>query len=370
MLLTVASLTRRLSARANECAVPLLVLRLPEFERIAWREGRPAARRLERATTAAVAKAAARSLRSGDLCAHDRLSDVYLVALCAKSRGDRTPAVADARATLERIAAAISLVRDLTIASGWTMVGGALSDGLEMHVRSALERGARDRERHDFFAAVGHELRTPLTSISGYLETLAHDRLDEATRGRFLRIARREAQRLERLLEGMFAFSLLDLSITPSGGPGCALRASLDAALDAVGPAARARHIEIERGPFTDVEAAIPSDACVQLLVNVLQNAVKYGREGGVIGVSVDCKGPFASICIDDDGPGIGSDEREAIFGMRVRGAIADDRPGSGVGLALARTMLRHVGGDIRAGDSSLGGARFEVTLPLAGRNR
>lgn len=370
MLLTLARLTRRLDLQSGDRAIPLLVLRLPEFERIAWREGRPAARRLESATSAAFAQAAARSLRAGDVCAHDRRSDIYVVAMCAASRGSRAPAAMDCRATLERIAAAISQVRDLAISSGWTIVNGAVAGDLDRHIHVALERGAWERERHDFFSAVGHELRTPLTSISGYLETLLEERLDAATRRRFLQTARREALRLGRLLDGMFAFSLLDLSVSPSGLPACRLLAELDSAVEAIRPAARLRGMEIVRTPFPEMEVAIAPDACTQALGNVLQNAVKYGRECGTIGVSVECRTPFVCIAIDDDGPGIDAGEREAIFGLRVRGAAAEQRPGSGIGLALVRAMLRHVGGDIRVAESPLGGARFELTVPLAGRNR
>lgn len=360
---------RRLGLQPVERTFPLLVLRLPEFERIAWREGRPAARRLERATSAAFAEAAARSLRAGDVCAHDRRSDVYMIAMCAASRGNRAPAAMDCRATLERIAAAISQVRDLAITSGWTIVSAANAADLDRHVTTALERGAWERERHDFFAAVGHELRTPLTSISGYLETLLEQRLDAVTQRRFLQTARREALRLGRLLDGMFAFSLLDLSVGPSGSPACRLLVELDAAVEAIRPAARTRRMEIVRAPIPEVEIAIPADACTQALGNVLQNAVKYGRDRGTIGLSAECRMPFVCIAIDDDGPGIARDEREAIFGLRVRGANAGG-PGSGIGLALVRAMLRHVGGDIRAADSPLGGARFELTVPIAGRNR
>lgn len=368
-MLTLAGLTRRLSLQPGERPIPLLVFRLPEFERIAWREGRPAARRLEAATTAAFAAAALRSLRAGDVCAHDRRSDVYAVAMCAASRRDRAPAALDCRAALERIAVAISLVRDLTVSSGWTIMHGPVEQTLDRHISAALERGVLERERHDFFAAVGHELRTPLTSISGYLETLLGEPLCAATRRRFLQTARREALRLERLLDGMFAFSLLDLTIGPSG-PACSLARELDAAIEAIRPAARKRRMHIVRALIPEVEVAMPADACTQVLGNLLGNAVKYGRERGTIEVSAGCRMPLAFVSIDDDGPGIVPSEREAIFGLGVRGASVEKRPGSGIGLALVRAMLRHVGGDIRVGPSPLGGARFDFTVPLAGRNR
>lgn len=345
--------------------VPLLVVRLPEFERIAWREGRRAALRVERRTIAALVKSARQSLRAGDLFGHDPGSDIFAIVMAAPSREGRTLSPVDCRAVLERIAAGISLVCDTRIEIGWTMLRhyDPLL-GLQREIEAALERGARERERYEFFAAIGHELRTPLTSIRGYLDTLLEGEADAATSRRFLETARREALRLGRLLDGMFEFSLLDLSADTFVRAVCNVREAAERAAESVEPFARARGIAIDAS-VCDVRVAMEGDTCVQALVNLLENAVKYGRDRGCVRVRSGVRDPFVVITVEDDGPGVCAVERESIFGLRVRGASTASRPGTGIGLAIVKLIVERAGGEISVAESSLGGARFELTLPV-----
>jgi signal transduction histidine kinase len=369
---TLASLASPLAGALQRGPVPLLVLRLPEFERIAWRDGKRAARRLERETTAVFMESAARVLRTGDIAAHDRGSDVFAIVMTAQSRAVRQahhdkvrPSPLDIRAVLERIAAAISRQCDLRVQTGWTMLARIDRD-LERDIALALERGVRERERYEFFSAIGHELRTPLTSIRGYLETLLESDVEAATARRFLETARREALRMGRLLEGMFEFSLLDLSSAAFAGSSCDLETQLQQACEVVRPLAHNRDVTLQHVPSTDVRAAIDPDACLQLLVNLLDNAVKYGRGGGVVRIGACRRGDEAIVSVDDDGPGIAAEERESIFGLRVRGSGASERPGTGIGLAIVKLIAERAGGAIRVTESPLGGARFEVSMAAA----
>lgn len=346
--------------------VPLLVLRLPEFERIAWREGKRAARRLERLTVSAFLDSARSALRTGDGAAHDAGSDVFAIVMTAPSREARAPSAVDIRAVLERVAAAITLRSQLRVLTGWTMLSRLdPHGGLDEAIETALERGARERERYEFFSAIGHELRTPLTSIRGYLETLLDEETDAATARRFLEIARREALRMGRLLEGMFEFSLLDLSGEALANRSCELQSQLLQAFEVVRPLANERGVALERVAGTQALIAVDADACLQLLVNLLDNAVKYGRSGGVVRVQTSVSAADAIVCVDDDGPGIAAHEREQIFALRVRGISGAARAGTGIGLAIVKMIAERAGGAIRVGDSPLGGARFEAALPL-----
>lgn len=346
--------------------VPLLVLRLPEFERIAWREGKRAARRLERLTVSAFLDSARSALRTGDGAAHDAGSDVFAIVMTAPSREARAPSAVDIRAVLERVAAAITLRSQLRVLTGWTMLSRLdPHGGLDEAIETALERGARERERYEFFSAIGHELRTPLTSIRGYLETLLDEETDATTARRFLEIARREALRMGRLLEGMFEFSLLDLSGEALANRSCELQSQLLQAFEVVRPLANERGVALERVAGTQALIAVDADACLQLLVNLLDNAVKYGRSGGVVRVQTSVSAADAIVCVDDDGPGIAAHEREQIFALRVRGISGAARAGTGIGLAIVKMIAERAGGTIRVGDSPLGGARFEAALPL-----
>lgn len=227
-----------------------------------------------------------------------------------------------------------------------------------------IERRRRER-RQAFLATVGHELRTPLTSIRGYIETvLDGDELDPATTRRFLETARREALRLGRLVEGMLEFSMLDLSATGREAQ-CDLAEQVRATIDAVLPLARQRGVTIRARLLRSANARIDGDACVHALLNVVENAVTHGREG--CNVAIDCvrEASFLRVIIDDDGPGVAPDERDAIFELGFRGGGAH-RPGNGIGLAVVKAVLTRAGGDVSVDVSPSGGARFVLRIPEA----
>ena len=348
------------SLSTNPC-VPLLVLRVPEFEHAAWREGKRAARRLERRAELAFRLAAARVLRRGDRRIHERGRDVFAVIVAAPPRGPVPPTAAGCRAMLQRISCEMSSETGLYVESGWTFAREPLD--LQSEIEVALERGARERERYEFFATVGHELRTPLASIRGYLETLIDGEVDSPTSRRFLQTAQREALRMGRMIDGMLEFSLLDLS-GALGMQSCNAAVQLALACDAVAPLAAARAIRIDLQAPQQVPVALDPDACTQLLINLLENAVKYGRAGGRVAVTLQCRPDLVRIVVDDDGPGVRAEDRSNIFAMRSRGSQSAARSGTGIGLAIVKLIAERCGGSVCAADSPLGGARFEVVLP------
>jgi signal transduction histidine kinase len=130
-----------------------------------------------------------------------------------------------------------------------------------------------------------------------------------------------------------------------------------------VRPQACSRNVRVQCGSSPQVAVAIDPDACLQLLVNLLDNAIKYGGDGGLVRIGARLHEGEVIVSVDDDGPGIAAHERESIFGLRVRGASAGTRPGTGIGLAIVKMIAERAGGGIRVLGSPLGGARFEVTL-------
>ncbi|HTZ54609.1 MAG TPA: HAMP domain-containing sensor histidine kinase [Candidatus Acidoferrum sp.] len=343
------------AALGKRSDVPLLVLRLPEV-----------ARRLERETVDAFARAAERVVREGDRLAHEPGGDWFAIAMLSPARDGKTALMLDARSALERISATMSLVTGSRMETGWwPITTRADVDAFEATIDRALERGARERERFEFLATVGHELRTPLTSIRGYIETLLDDELDVATTRRFLEVARNEALRLGRLVDGMLDFSPLDLSPQPARGV-TDLAAVANAAIDALAPIARAAGMALEVRHEGEATARIGGDACMHVLLNVIENAIKYASPGGRVSVSIERQDPFVCAIIDDDGPGVPVAEREHIFVHRARGGAGDARPGSGIGLAIVRTIVERAAGSVHVDDAPLGGARFVIRFPAA----
>ncbi|MEO6835870.1 MAG: HAMP domain-containing sensor histidine kinase [Candidatus Tumulicola sp.] len=343
--------------------VPLLVLRLPEFEQIAWRDGRRSARSLERQTIAAFRHATRRILRDGDALAHEVGTDRFAVAMLAPSRAGRPPEGNEVRTALERIAAAMSLSTGRRMQTGWWPVEErAEVEAIGATLDAALERGLREREHGEMLATVGHELRTPLTSILGYIETLLDGELDPPTARRFLETARREALRLGRLVEGMLEFSMLDLSARRRGAC-CDVAEQIRATIDTTVPLARDRRVTIRARLPQTAPARVDGDACMHALVNLVENGIKCCGEGGTVEIECVCADLTVCVSVDDDGPGIAPGERESIFEMGIRGGAAS-HPGTGIGLAVVKAIADRAGGDVRVLSSPLGGARFILRFP------
>jgi signal transduction histidine kinase len=332
--------------------VPLLVLRLPEFERIAWREGLRAARRV---------------LREGDALAHACGSDRFAVAMLAPGRAPvaRPPEPNEIRSALLRVASVMSLSTGRSLQAGWWPVETrAELETIGVTLDAALERGSRERERREVLAMVGHELRTPLTSIRGYIEALLDAELDPSTTRRFLETARGEALRLGRMVEGMLEFSLLDLSTRRPRGR-CDVAEQVRVTVDAIGPLARKHRVNLRALlPQTAALACVDGDACMHALMNLVENGIKCGGTGGTVEITCDRDGSFVRICVDDDGPGVPAGERESIFAMGARGNAAR-HPGTGIGLAVVTAIAESAGGDVRVRSSTtLGGACFVLRFP------
>jgi signal transduction histidine kinase len=230
-----------------------------------------------------------------------------------------------------------------------------------------LGRSAEDRERaleatRRFAADAGHELRTPLTSVQATLSALGrHPDLDPARRSGMIADALSEQRRLVDLLDGLQALARGD------AGPLEHTRVDLAELVDELVTGAAARNADVR------LTADLPDDAVVvegwepglrMLVGNLLTNAVRHGRPGGEVRVTLrgarDGHGPV--LHVDDDGEGVPVGERERIFApfARVNGT---DRPGSGLGLALVAQQARHHEADVGVGEAALGGARFTVTF-------
>ncbi|MGA3037701.1 MAG: HAMP domain-containing sensor histidine kinase [Vulcanimicrobiaceae bacterium] len=360
-ILTKASFARCLAPVLARRHVPLLVIRLREVERVAWLQGRASARRLEKRACAVLADVAHQRLRTSDLLVHDRNSEIFSIALRGRT-DEESVSPEDCRGALERTTAAFARALPVAVETGWTLLSRG-DTSLEVATASALERGAHERQRYDFFSTVAHEMRTPLSAIRGYLQTVLDEPLEPASR-RFLEIARNETLRLGRMVDGMFAVSLLDLDF------GAALPASperrtlpqdaLDAALAALVPRVRERSGNVRHARMPACAVAIAFDHLVQIFINVIGNAIEHAGEHRHVTIWGARRAREIEIGVDDDGPGIPLDERDSIFtfGYRARSA------GAGLGLAVVRRLLERVGGNACATESPLGGARIVIRIP------
>ena len=221
------------------------------------------------------------------------------------------------------------------------------------------------RVRSRFVANVSHELRTPLAQISMFAETLHLGRERSAAEGRhFAAIILAEARRLTNLVEGVLRYSRHERGQPALQREVVDVTREIADAVDAFAPIARAADVTVitsRAEAWADVERA----ALRQIVLNLLDNAVKHGGRGSTIDVRARLDAGEVRLEVDDAGPGIPATWRERVFEpfTRVEGRTV---AGAGIGLSVVRELVVAHGGRAWIEDSARGGARVVVALPAA----
>ncbi|OYX34172.1 MAG: ATPase [Caulobacterales bacterium 32-69-10] len=271
-------------------------------------------------------------------------------------------------------------------------------------MRDETDARRNERMRADFLANASHELRTPLASIAGFIETLrGHAKDDAVARDRFLGIMSAQADRMKRLIEDLLSLSRIELNehIPPSGN--CDLALATFDVIDAVSLLVKEKGVRLDLDLAPRGEAVVTGDRdqILQVVQNLLDNAVKYSAPGGSVRIEVvgglsldrvigmDTHGPrpqsagwgrlplltpdrrdgdrFARVTVIDPGPGIDREHlpRLAERFYRVEGQKSGERSGTGLGLAIVKHIVnRHRGG--LTVESALGrGSAFTAYFPM-----
>jgi two-component system phosphate regulon sensor histidine kinase PhoR len=237
---------------------------------------------------------------------------------------------------------------------------------LVLHDTSRIKR--LEQVRRDFVVNVSHELRTPLTSIRGFAETLRGGAIDDKEhRDEFLEAIEKDAQRLGALVD-----DLIDLSAIESGHLRLAaetvdLREAAKEAASALALAAKGKSIRVQ---VAAGEAKVKADRArlQQVLRNLIENAVKFNREGGSVTVSFKKEGNNVELAVADSGTGISAEELPRVFERfyRVDKARTREAGGTGLGLAIVKHLVEAQGGRVTAASELGKGSVFRVLLPSA----
>jgi signal transduction histidine kinase len=223
--------------------------------------------------------------------------------------------------------------------------------------------------RSDFVSSVSHELRTPLAQIRLFSETLLLNRIrSEAEGRRALEIIQKESRRLTHLVENVLCFSRAERGVERVSPTPLPLAPLVTELVDAFIPLARSGRSDVRVDVRDPVEASVDPAAFRQILLNLLDNAVKYGRAGQIIVVSIAHDGTAAVLSVSDEGPGVPPEARTRIFApySRLVTASTSAVAGTGIGLAVVRELVRLHGGTIRVDDAPGGGASFIVAFRAA----
>ena len=239
--------------------------------------------------------------------------------------------------------------------------------GLVEEAQQARVQSETERLRNSLLSAVSHDLRTPLATITGSASALVEQeaQLDASARRELAQAIQEEADRLNRLVH-----NLLEMTRLESGGIRVRkdwhpLEEVVGSALARVEKHLGERRVDISLSPNLPL---VPLDPLLieQVLINLLDNAVKYTPEASPVEISASVEDAAVRVTVADRGPGFAPGEEARIFEKFYRGHDAGARTGAGLGLAIARGIVEAHGGRITAESRPGGGAVFRFSLPLA----
>ena len=233
-------------------------------------------------------------------------------------------------------------------------------------LRDLTAQKRADAVRRDFIANASHELRTPVSAISGAVETLLGMPLDDGGRA-FAEMIARQAARLSRLTSDLLDLSRLESGQWPVELGSYPVLPICEGAIQLVRERAAAKSIVLGADVPGELSVRCDARAVEQILVNLLDNAIKYTPPTGHVTLLADAAGPHVMLSVLDTGPGIEARHQQRIFERfyRVDGGRARADGGTGLGLAIVKHLVQAQGGEVGV-ESGRGGSRFWIKLPVA----
>ena len=256
-----------------------------------------------------------------------------------------------------------SRLRQIGVLLGLTLV---LGTGALLLLRREQQLA---RLRDDFVSSVSHELRTPLTQIRVMGELLADKGFKSAPEEERAReVIRREALRLTNLVDNVLQFARMRRGPQALAARTLPLGEVITEACEALLPLSSSRQVTLDVQLRDDIRVMGDRDAVVQILRNLLENAIKYGPEGQTVRVAAEARDGVARLAVEDQGPGVPVAERDRIWQPYQR--LARDRKAAGAGTGLGLSVVAELAGLLRGRawveDADGGGARFVVEVPVA----
>jgi two-component system phosphate regulon sensor histidine kinase PhoR len=226
-----------------------------------------------------------------------------------------------------------------------------------------------ENTRREFVANVSHELRTPLTLIKGFVETLLDGaKNDPDANERFLKTIDKHTDRLTFLIEDLLTISRLESGQVVLNQQPIQLREFAQHILDDLQSRAAERKVTFHNEVPENIEALADADRLQQVLFNLIDNAVKYGRSEGSVWVTARVEGGMIEACVRDNGPGIPSESVDRVFERfyRVDKARSREQGGTGLGLAIVKHIIQSHRGEVWLKSEVGQGSAFYFTLPSA----
>ncbi len=224
--------------------------------------------------------------------------------------------------------------------------------------------------RREFVANASHELKTPLTSIKGYIETLLEGAVDDPKHNRaFLQTIQEHTNNLSRLIDDVLDLSAIEAERVAYRFEPVTVKEVVDRIVKALGPMAKGKKVSLA----VDLPDSLPKvradrEKLAQIMMNLMDNAIKFNKAGGRVRVSAEPNGKELRIQIEDTGRGIPSEDLPRVFERFYRGdkSHSHEVPGTGLGLAIVKHLIEAHQGTVQVRSTPGQGSVFQFTLPDA----
>lgn len=236
-------------------------------------------------------------------------------------------------------------------------------------IQDVTESHRYEQLRKEFVANVSHELKSPLTSIRSLAETLLGGALeDPSTNRRFVRLIDEDAARLSRLIDDLLALSQIESQAVPLRLAVVELRPMAESVLASLKVPLKQRQIGATCELPEDLTVRADPDRLRQVLVNLVENAIKYNKESGTLTLSAVAEGGWVKVAVADTGIGIPPQDLPRVFERfyRVDKARSRELGGTGLGLAIVKHIVEAHGGSVSVESEPNRGSTFSFTVPLA----
>ena len=248
------------------------------------------------------------------------------------------------------------------VAEAFNAMGAELQDSIRRQAEV-------EQDRRFLISAIAHDLRTPLFSLRGYLRGLEEGLADTPEkRARYLRVSIEQAERLEHLVADLFTYTRLEyLNQEPAQEP-LDLGEIVSQAAESMRPIAEAKRIQLlVHASCAQCLVEGNRGMLARVVINLLENALRYTLKGGHVRLNWQVCGNEGILTVTDDGPGFTADDLVHLFTPLYRGDVSRSRQtgGVGLGLAIARRIVRAHGGELTATNASGGGALLTGVFPV-----
>ena len=233
--------------------------------------------------------------------------------------------------------------------------------------REAYIRQKFDEINENIISMISHELRTPLTSIKGFAETIIYENLDKQEILKFVNIIYLEADRLNRLVNAILELSRLESAKIAFNTKKIDLKYSVENAIELLYPKIKNNNLKLIRNysQKEEYEAIADEDKTEQIVINLLDNAIKYSLNSKEITIGIENKDSEVLVYIKDQGIGIPENEKNKIFEKFYRTSITKNiTQGTGLGLVITKYLVEGQGGKIWFESKENVGDSFYFTLP------